>query len=123
MDLNEYLKVINYEGSLNPDADTLTKICDLHSQTFPFDIFDMFGGKPKILSLEKIYNDMVVNKRGGFCYEQNGLLHWVLQEIGFKLDILQGQPYIKATDDYNPKFDHMCLMVSARSGVNDFFPI
>jgi len=65
--------------------------------------------------LEKIYNDIVVNKRGGFCYENNGLFCWLLREIGFNVEILQGQAYVRAKKEFLPEFDHMCLMVIKKS--------
>jgi len=74
-----------------------------------------FGGKRKVLSLEKIYNDIVVNKRGGFCYENNGLFCWLLREIGFNVEIMQGQVFVSAKKEYLPEFDHMCLMVIKKS--------
>ena len=112
MDLSHYLQRIQYNGPLNTEATTLTEICRCHSRNISFEIFDMFGGSKKILSMEKVFNDMVVNKRGGFCYEQNGLLWWALNEIGFTMNILQSQSYFDSTDSFNPKFDHMCLMVN-----------
>ena len=112
MDLRQYLQRIQYDGPLNTKATTLNEICRCHSQNIPFEFFDMFGGSKKILSIEKIFNDMVVNKRGGFCCEHSTLFWWALKKIGFKVDILQSQVYMTATDTFDPKFGHMCLMVN-----------
>ena len=118
MDLSKYLRRIQYDGPLNTEAMTLKEICRCHSQNIPFEIFDMFGGSKKTLSIEKAFNDMVVNKRGGFCFEQNGLLWWALNEIGFKIDILQSQGYVNVTKNFDPKFGHMCLMVNIIINLN-----
>ena len=111
MDIKQYLQRINYDGPINTNADTLKKLCDCHTKNVPFDVLDMFGGQRKVLSLEKIYHDIVVNKRGGFCYETNGLFCWLLREIGFNVDILQSQAYIHSKKEFLSEFDHMCLMV------------
>ena len=111
MNTKQYLQRINYDGPINTSADTLKKLCDCHTKNVPFDVLDMFCGQRNVSSLEKIYCDIVVNKRGGFCYETNGLFCWLLREIGFDVDILQGQAYVHAKKALLPQFDHMCLVV------------
>ena len=39
--------------------------------------------RPVDQDIERIFDKIVKNGRGGWCYELNGLLHWVLEEIGF----------------------------------------
>ena len=112
MEFKKYLQRISYEGPINTSASTLKKLCDCHTKNVPFDILDMFGGEKKLLSLEKIYQSTVVKRRGGFCYENNGLFCWLLKELGFNVDILEAKAYVAAKKEFNPDFDHMCLMVS-----------
>ena len=111
MDVKQYLKRINYNGPLNPDASTLKELCGCHMKSVSFDTYDMFGGRRKELSLEKIYNDIVIKKRGGFCYENNSLFTWLLKKLGFKVSVLQGQSYRASKDVFGPKYDHMCMLV------------
>ncbi|QGM80117.1 arylamine N-acetyltransferase family protein [Otariodibacter oris] len=51
-----------------------------------------FFGNPKVLlaedvpiDLESAYNNIVVNKRGGYCFEHNKLMYEVLKHFGFKV--------------------------------------
>ena len=111
MDVNEYLKRINYHGPLNANASTLRELCDCHTRNVPFEHFDMFGGQRKELSLEKIYNNIVKKKRGGLCYDNNSLFTWLLKELGFNVTIHQGQPWNRKRNNFNEKFDHMCMLV------------
>jgi len=113
MNVEDYLARINYPGRVtNTDHAALHQLCLCHSRSVPFENLDIFGGSRITLDLEKIYNKIVVKKRGGFCYENNGLFSWLLTQIGFPVVILQGQSYWEKKAKYNPEFDHMVLMVS-----------
>ena len=123
MNTNEYLERIQYQGKtlINPDISTLKKLCERHSKTVPFDNFDMFGGEKRSLLLEKIYDKIVVKKRGGLCYESNGLFCWLLKELGFKVDILQAKVDIPGKDTVYKSLDHMCLMVRRFIELSTFY--
>ena len=112
MNVEEYLKRILFRGPLDTTSSTLNKLVDCQLNNIPFDNFDMFGGKRKILSLEKIYKDIVIDKRGGFCYENNGLFCWLLRKLGFEVAMMQAQVYIPSKKIFGPEFDHLCMMVS-----------
>ena len=98
-------------------AATLQKLYGCNIKNVSFDLVDMFGGPRKILSLEKIYNDIVVKNRGGFCYENNALFYWLLKEIGFEANMMQAQLWVKATNNFCFELDHMCLMVRNKRGL------
>lgn len=53
-----------------------------------------------MLSLKKI----VSRRRGGFCYELNGLFAWLLQELGFQVTLLSARAAHK-DGRYGPEFD------------------
>jgi len=113
MNYNKYLERICYDGeSLKTNISTLKELCECHNNNVPFDNFDMFGGKKRTLELEKIYEEIVCKRRGGLCYENNGLFCWLLRELGFKADILRSKVDIAGDDNPYQPLDHMCLMVS-----------
>ena len=62
------------------------------------------------LDLERIFEKIVTSRRGGFCYEQNGLFAWALREIGFDLDMLSAR-VARVDGSYGEEFDHMLLLV------------
>jgi len=80
-------------------------------QSVPFENLDI-GLKRMIQINERdIWNKLVVNKRGGFCYELNGLFAWLLKQIGFEVTYLNARDYHEADDTFGIDFDHLVLMV------------
>jgi N-hydroxyarylamine O-acetyltransferase len=88
MNLDSYLKRIRYEGELTPDLATLTGIHRAHLINIAYENLDIHLGCPLSTDLEQIYDKIVANRRGGWCFEMNGLLAWALREVGFKVTML-----------------------------------
>lgn len=57
----------------------------------PFENLDVLSQTPIIIDLERIFQKVIVNLRGGFCYELNGLFGWLLKESGYEVS------YVSAT--------------------------
>jgi N-hydroxyarylamine O-acetyltransferase len=109
--VREYLKRI---GIVNEDVhvsyDSLRFIQIRHMLSVPFENLDIIYSRPIVLNLDSIYRKIVVGQRGGYCYELNGLLGWLLQKIGFSVSLVSGQ--VRRDDGtYGPEFDHMALLV------------
>ncbi|XP_076819051.1 arylamine N-acetyltransferase, pineal gland isozyme NAT-10-like [Clavelina lepadiformis] len=115
MDTQKYLDRIKYNGTLDTSSTTLKKLCICHASNVPFEMFDMFGGQRKTLDLEKIYNNIVLKRRGGLCYENNGLFSWLLKNLGFDVKLIQAQLFIGTK--FSPKFDHLVMMVHCSDGM------
>ena len=90
MKLEDYLTRIDYHGDVRPDLECLTKIHRCHALTVPYENLDVQLERPLDQNIKRIFHKIVVNKRGGWCYEQNGLLGWALEEIGFKVTRVAG---------------------------------
>lgn len=88
MQLDAYLKRIQYNGSLTPDLATLTAIHRAHLLAIPYENLDIHHSCPITLELPLIYDKLVNHKRGGWCFEMNGLLAWALREVGFNVTML-----------------------------------
>src|SRR5215470_11521743 len=73
MDTRTYLKRINYSGSVDPTAETLKALQVAHLRTVPFENLSIHAGEPIVLQDDALYRKIVENRRGGFCYEANGL--------------------------------------------------
>lgn len=52
--------------------------------TFPFENLDIHLGKKISVEIDAIFEKLVHNKRGGYCFELNGLMLYVLKTLGFK---------------------------------------
>lgn len=88
-DTSAYLKRIGYDGSIAPTLDTLAGLIAAHESAIPFENLTPLMGIPvDDLSAEALFDKMVHRNRGGYCYEQNGLLRYVLTDLGFEVDAL-----------------------------------
>ena len=83
--IDAYLKRINYEGSTDVSFETLRGLHIAHTTNVPFENIDVFLKRPIKLDRETLFKKIVVNKRGGYCFEMNGLFSIVLKELGFKV--------------------------------------
>ena len=90
MRLEDYLIRIGYEGDVQPDLDCLTGIHRCHALSVPYENLDVQLGRPLDQDVERIFHKIVTRRRGGWCYEQNGLLGWALGEIGFDVTRVVG---------------------------------
>ena len=58
----------------------------------------------------ELYDKIVTRKMGGWCFQVNGLFHWLLREVGFNVDITGGSTRT-ATGTWRNAKDHMVLVV------------
>lgn len=82
-DLAAYLARIGFAGTPVADRPTLNAIAALHPAAIPFENLDPLLGKPAQLEREALVAKLVHGGRGGYCFEQNGLLWRALAAIGF----------------------------------------
>ncbi len=90
MKLANYLKRIQYPDPVQVDIQTLKSIHRHHLHHIPYENIDVQLQRRVSLDVEPIYDKIVTHRRGGWCYEMNGLLAWALQEIGFSVRKLSG---------------------------------
>jgi len=111
MDVKAYLERINYRGSLAPTAQTLQELQVAHLLTVPFENLSIHSAEPIILDDDALFEKIVVRRRGGFCYELNGLFAALLRELGFEVAMLSAR-VANAEGIFGPDFDHMTLLVT-----------
>ena len=86
LDLTGYFERIDYRGAADPTLATLHDLVTAHTHTIPFENLDPLMGRPiDDLSPEALTDKLVHRRRGGYCYEQNGLMGYVLDELGFEV--------------------------------------
>jgi N-hydroxyarylamine O-acetyltransferase len=71
----------------------------------------MYCGEPIVLADEPLFGKIVRRRRGGFCYELNGLFAALLRELGFNVVMLSGG-VLDPRGAFRLDFDHMPLMVT-----------
>ncbi len=114
LDLNGYFERINYRGAAEPNFDVLQDLVTAHTQTIPFENLDPVMGVPvDDLSPEALTDKLVQRRRGGYCYEHNGLMGYVLAEVGFRVRRLAGRVvWMLPPDAPSPAQTHTVLAVA-----------
>jgi len=110
-DLDGYFARIGYAGPTRPDLATLHGVLNAHAQSVPFENLDVLLGRRIYLSPDALYRKLVVERRGGYCFEQNGLLLLVLEALGFSVTPLSARVRYQRPRDFLPARTHLFLKV------------
>lgn len=111
MNVDEYLKRINYNGPTDPSPETLRALQLAHLLTVPFENLSIHSDEPIVLNEDALFTKIVEKRRGGFCYECNGLFAGLLRALGFDVKMLAAG-VARPDGTFGPQFDHMTLMVT-----------
>src|SRR3954454_11683771 len=92
VDVAAYFDRIGYRGPAEPTVDTVRALVAAHNLSIPFENLDPLLGIPVAdLSAAALTDKLVHRRRGGYCYEQNGLMGYVLEALGFGVERLAGR--------------------------------
>ncbi|MCL2404978.1 MAG: arylamine N-acetyltransferase [Defluviitaleaceae bacterium] len=81
--ITTYLRRIRYHGTPRADFTTLYDLQRLHLHAVPYENLDIMRGVPLSLTIEDLYDKIVLCRRGGYCFELNALFAWLLRSLGF----------------------------------------
>ncbi|MEP2026497.1 MAG: arylamine N-acetyltransferase [Reichenbachiella sp.] len=109
IDVDKYLQRIKCQRERVPNLKYLKSLHKSHLINIPFENLDIHMGNQIILDVKRIYNKIVLNKRGGFCYELNGLFYHLLSQLGFSCHLISAQTY--EDGELRPPFDHAAILV------------
>jgi N-hydroxyarylamine O-acetyltransferase len=90
MKIDEYLERIDYHGPRTPDLECLGAIHQQHLLQIAYKNLDVQLGRPLDFDIDRIFDKIVRRRRGGWCYEMNGLLGWALEELDFDVMRMSG---------------------------------
>ncbi len=108
--LDRYFERIGYGERVDPTVEVLRAIHRAHLLAIPYENFDVHLGRPLRLELERFYAKLVADRRGGWCYEMNGLLAWALEAIGFRVRMVSGTVGRDARGD-RAEGNHLVLLI------------
>jgi arylamine N-acetyltransferase len=92
IDLAAYFGRTGYAGPTGPTVDTLHALVAAHNAAIPFENLDPLMGIPVCdLGAGALVDKLVHRRRGGYCYEQNGVMGFVLQQLGFGVERFAGR--------------------------------
>jgi N-hydroxyarylamine O-acetyltransferase len=109
MDISQYLARIRYQGEITPTAGVLSDLQYANLLAVPFENLDIHLGRAIHLDEQHLFDKIVNQRRGGFCYEQNGLFAWMLKGLGFDVELLSAEVF--EDGEFSPEFDHLALRV------------
>lgn len=111
MDIIPYLDRIGWKtaerGQAVENLATLQALHELHVRAFPFENLDLFLSGQISLEPSRLFDKLVIRRRGGWCFELNGLLQQVLTSLGFETRALMAR---NLTAPGKPR-THMVLLV------------
>jgi N-hydroxyarylamine O-acetyltransferase len=111
MEVETYLRRLGYGERCEPTLATLRSLHRAHLYAVPFENLDVHHSKQAIsLDIETLFDKVVRQRRGGFCYELNGLFAALLEAVGFDVTLLSAR--VRCQDGgFGPEFDHLVLLV------------
>lgn len=115
-DLQAYFDRIGFSGEARPDRETLAALVAAHTGTIPFENLNPLLGLPVPLDRDALVGKLVRRRRGGYCYEQNGLFSYVLETIGFEFTPLAARVLWRQADDALTPRTHKLLLVHLPGG-------
>lgn len=111
MDIQKYfgrLK-LDFKEMVEPGPELLFMLHKAHLLNIPFENLDIHN-QIKI-DPKNSYNKIIINNRGGFCYELNGLFYELLKNIGYKVKLISARPF-DSEKGFGPEFDHMAIIAT-----------
>jgi N-hydroxyarylamine O-acetyltransferase len=103
-DIDAYFARIGWAGAVANDRATLNAIAAHHPAAIPFENLDPLMAK------------LVHSRRGGYCFEHNGLLWRLLETIGFLVTPLSGRVVWNQDPETVTPRTHMLLRVDLDDG-------
>ncbi len=109
MDVQAYFNRINYRGDFTSTSETLRALHFAHVLAVPFENLDNFLGRSISLEPADLFAKVVTARRGGYCYELNGLFSLLLEALGFSVTRLLARVWYGSRPPY-PR-SHQVLLV------------
>ena len=115
MNKKSYLNRIRIEKTdMAADLENLKFLQRQHLLTVPFENLDIHWKRLIDLDDNRFYDKIIGEKRGGFCYELNGLFYELLAEIGFQNKIISAR-VSKGDGDFGAEYDHLAIITQIGS--------
>jgi N-hydroxyarylamine O-acetyltransferase len=110
-DLDAYLRRIDYRGRAQADLPTLRALHRAHIDAIPFENLDIQMGAAVTLDPAALQAALVDRRRGGYCFQQNGLFRLALLAAGFTVTPCEARVRFGTAGEIRPR-THMVLVVT-----------
>ena len=112
LDLSAYRRRIGFDGPLVPSRACLAALVAHHAAAIPFENIDVLAGRVPQLDLDSLQRKLVQQRRGGYCFEQNGLFLACLREAGFTVQLLEARVRAGLAAEVVTGRTHLALRIS-----------
>lgn len=109
--LDQYCHRIGFTGALHANLSTLQQLHALHPQAIPFENLDAWLGREVRMQPDAVFDKLVMQQRGGYCFEHNQLFMRVLQSLGFEVHGLAARVLWNLPADIVLPRTHMLLLL------------
>jgi N-hydroxyarylamine O-acetyltransferase len=92
--LQEYFDRIGFKGEASPDIATVTELMRCQLFSVPFENLDVQAGKIISLVPEEIVDKIINRRRGGYCFEVNGLFAMALEALDIPYQFVAARPML-----------------------------
>ncbi|PAM97882.1 acetyltransferase [Streptomyces sp. Alain-F2R5] len=113
--VDAYLRRLGAEYPAWPTLDALRELHLRHLRMVPFENLSVHLGEEIVLQEERLLDKVVGARRGGFCYELNGLFAALLTALGYEVTLLAARVYGEGGALGIP-YDHLALLVRTVDG-------
>ena len=114
MDVSRYLARIGIAEALPPTGESLRRLQKAHLFTVPYENMDILAGRPIVLKTGRLYEKIVLRRRGGYCFELNELFGALLRALGYGVRDYFGR-FLKGEKEI-PMRRHHVLAVTCPDG-------
>ncbi len=89
--IGQYFQRIGCTGSGRADLAALEELQLCHLLHIPYENLDLLNGVPLSLAAEALFRKIVLEGRGGYCFELQGLFYALLRSLGFAVTQYAGR--------------------------------
>lgn len=109
MNIQKYLHRIGIDNIPPPTLESLFLLQKNHLLNIPFENLDIHRNRKIILEEKKLFKKIVIEKRGGFCHELNGLFFLLLKNLGFEVKRISAQVF-GSNETFGKPYDHTAII-------------
>jgi N-hydroxyarylamine O-acetyltransferase len=117
--LSQYLDRIGISKVLDPDEQGLHALHAAQAFSIPFENLDIHMGRAISLKPDDLVSKLLHRRRGGYCFELNGILHLALKSLGFAVRPVLARVLYGRSDPGARTHQVLIVTISGRDWVAD----
>ena len=110
--ISEYLELLGCADCRETNVENLCRLQRAHLEKIPYNNFDIyFSGTVPKLDTESLFEKIVRKKRGGYCFELNGLYTQLLRTLGYHVEEYFARWHFGGNDPVPMRRHRICKVV------------